>query len=191
MDSRSEPTRPDLGRDVRRVKVHPRTIPLFVEDHAGMFLLGAVFFDLYDSGQISIVTKLERSSTLGTAQRVLLDSLARAVAVVFNAGTDDPIEIAEQRGRIERVLAQASIDGWHVALATPDVAAWVRLDPRYEVLLAAEGDPVTRAKACFEFAKTHGLDRKPLRDGVEEFRELEDFLLRNVKAPATAVTTRP
>lgn len=191
MASRTPKADPDLGSDFREGGIDPRMIPVFVEDYATMFLVGTIFVDLFHAGRISIFAKQEFSVLISRARSVLYDSLARAVVVVMNAKTADVREAAELRGTLQRLLVKASPDGWHAAVAVPDVAAWVRTDPRYRKMLSRKGEPLERAKACFEFAKAHGFDRGPLREEVEEFGELEEFLLRYARVLATAATTRP
>jgi hypothetical protein len=145
--------------------------------------LEAVFRKERESGAMEVSSRSTYSGAIATAEYSLLTGQHNPIALVLNADTDDPERIESEERTIGRILYRAAPNGWHVALAVPNVDAWVKADPR--IRADFEANPATRdsrynqAVRIEELVKEAPLDRDAIRRARPEFRALEEFIERS------------
>src|SRR4051812_25188647 len=106
------------------------SVRILAENLPEQRFLEAIFREELEHDLVEISSWLTSSAVIGIAQRTLLEQPERPVALVLNTNTRDPREIDVQGRTVRRILARITPDGWHVALAIPEVDVWVLADPR-------------------------------------------------------------
>jgi hypothetical protein len=146
---------------------------------------------LFGAYRIPIDGGHTHSGAISHAEVSLLEHPEQPVAVLLNAGTEDPIAIKETRGAAMRILARAYPENWCVALAIPRLNAWALTDPR--IREAFEADEATRKNYYAQAARIGALTKnRPFDDSVlrrdnADYRGLVEFLERHgAQAPSRA-----
>ncbi len=160
--------------------------------------LEAIFADRRAAGDVAVRDYLVRSAAIGMAKLSLLEQPELPLALVFNTQTEDPIEIEEQRGTLQRILAACALQGWHVALAAPRINAWALADPwiKQQFEDRPETDPRRQDQGMYynqairigELVQRRPFDVEALKAVSPEFRSLNKFIDQHVSAAKKAVT---
>ena len=129
------------------------------------------------------------TSLLSIGSSSILVAPERPIALVMNAGTDDPAEIADLRRIIKGNIPWGT---WVAAIAVPNVDAWALADLRIERIFSdapylALGR-YKRAVAMKELTKTEPFDVDAIRRINDDFRRLDDFLALHAGTSATVAT---
>jgi hypothetical protein len=126
------------------------------------------------------------SSAISHAVISLIDHPEQPVAVLFNSGTADPIEVNEERSAARRILARAAPENWYVAVAVPRLDAWAMTDPRIaqdlQAHLDGKGLYADRAQRIRDLTKVKPFDPTVLCRENADFRGLTDFLRQHAPA---------
>lgn len=165
----------------------PQRVRLLAENLPEHRLLEAIFLDERQRGLVEVSSFLTPDAALGAAELFLLQHPERPVALVLNTGTDHSERIAAQRKVTRRVLSRITPDGWHLALAIPDVDAWVMADSRLRQ--AFESDETTRrsryerAVRIGDLARDLPVDHEAIGRAHPEFAALAEFINRHATVP--------
>jgi hypothetical protein len=167
----------------------PSSIRVLTENLPEERALQAIFRDELERGSIEVQSLLTSSAALGVAEYSLLEHPDRPIALVLNAGDEDPMRREERRDTIHRILTNASTSGWHVALAVPDVEAWFMADPfvraTFDADEAARSSRHERAVRIGPLARRRSIDRESICREFPEFQALAEFLERSARALQT------
>src|SRR5579884_785003 len=130
--------------------------------------------------RLRIDDALTTSGAVALAELSLLEHPEQPVALLLNAGTEEPERIEELRATVKRILARAAPEGWFVALAIPRLNAWAVTDPRirraFEEEEATRSDYFNQAVRIGPLTTRQPFDATALRQANEDFRGLLRFL---------------
>jgi hypothetical protein len=132
---------------------------------------------------VEIVDGLTTSGAIAQAEFLLLRQPERPVALLLESRTEDPVEIGQLREPTQRILARASPDNWHVAVAVPRLSDWVLTDPaiRQDFESRHNGRPTypDLAVRVAEITRKRPFDETALRQQSPDFRGLVEFLQKH------------
>jgi hypothetical protein len=166
---------------------------LLVENLAERRFLEAIFARRIEGGDVAVRDYLVRSAAIGMAKLSLLKQPERPLALVFNAATEAPTPVEEQRAMLGHLLADCGPpDRWHVTVVDPRINAWALADPRIKREFESRPDTDPRqndpgvyynqAVRIGELVKHTPFDVDALQKASPEFRDLEQFIDRHVEA---------
>jgi hypothetical protein len=135
-----------------------------------------------------VIKAFSDDTAIMRAKAALYHDPERPVAVLINAGTEDPVRIKEDRGAANRLVAQyASCGAWYVAIAIPRLDAWALTDPRLrDALQPPPGVKLLykeRAARIKELTRDEPFDATELLRLDTDYKGLVDFLVKYAPAP--------
>jgi hypothetical protein len=169
-----------------------QTVKFYVERPPDQRLLEAILRPRLDGTTLEWDIGMTGSGVISGAQLSLWEHPDRFIAVVLNTKTEDPERIrGELRNPAIRLLTQAYVDNWHLALAIPRLDAWAMCDPRIKEVLEREKPASYSAisKRIEELTREQPFDATILRQRSSEYRGLEEFLHRVATTPPVTAST--
>lgn len=164
-------------------------VRLFVENRSEELIAQSVFADYVRDGRLTVKMCWTASSAISLAESWLLTTPAAAVALALNCSADP----REFRTPIENILSRAAArDRWQVAVAVPDMSAWLLSDPKFAESvrnsLAPSQSPSKADIAVFfkDWVKQPGnqFDREEVGRNDSEFAALNGFIERQILSAA-------
>jgi len=154
-------------------------VRIFVHFRANQSLLEGMFIDWVRDGNLIVVPCGTTSSAISLAESWLLMDDEAPVAVVFS-WSEDP---AYFRNPIENIFFRAAPrKRWHVAIANPNITAWLLLDPKFAEAVNQAQVPVDSELGLAEFFERwvrepgNQFDRDEVSKQDEEFAALNRFI---------------
>ena len=148
--------------------------------------LRAIFRDELARGLCSLENCQNAGRALLAARDTLEDRPGSSAVVVINANDIGPAGLDDEIAAARRMLTRASRTGWHYAVATPDIDAWILADPAVRAAFEAM-DPVppTRQQRAYrigEVAASRPIDREAIARAHPDFAALAGFIATHSRA---------
>jgi hypothetical protein len=166
-------------------------IRILVESRSDEIMANGIFADLLRESAARVVMCWNASSAISlAASRLISETPPQPIALILNC----PGSPWELRQPVERILRRSYPDDglWHVALAIPDMIAWLKHDAQFAAAIQAEEhkrismnkyDTIVFTK---DWLAQHAFNPGELLRQEPEFRSLHEFLMRHSHtAPAT------
>jgi hypothetical protein len=169
--------------------LHP--VRIFVENRAEELVMNGIFRDLIAQGYVQVKMTWTLSSALSLASLALLENPGYPVAIVANCKSE--LLAPDIRQPSERILSKAShSEAWHLALAIPDVTAWLAADSRFLAHLQqaerafGQRNKHDMAVLFSEWALKHEISIEDISASFPEFHGLYEFVMRHVTSMPAA-----